>query len=187
MKQALALKLLFGMTLTLWALPASAQSQTAATPQIAVAQAGVRTCLTCHGGDPKVTAILQNPMAVMGDRRTPFAQDGCQGCHGDSAAHAAGKAPFPAIVFKGPNASPVAVRNQVCLGCQSGGRMNWQGSAHEVNNKACSDCHTAHVAKDPVMVKFTQADKCFTCHARERAEFVQVLAPSDARRQSCLL
>jgi DmsE family decaheme c-type cytochrome len=171
MKQTLALKLLLGMALTLGALPASAQSQQPASPQIAVAQAGVRACLTCHGGNPKVTAILQSPMAVMGDRRTPFAQDGCQGCHGDSTAHAAGKAPFPAIVFKGPNASPVAVRNQICLSChESDGRMNWQGSAHEVNNKACTDCHTAHVAKDPVLVKFSQADTCFSCHARERAD-----------------
>jgi DmsE family decaheme c-type cytochrome len=48
--------------------------------------------------------------------------------------------------------------------------MNWKGSAHEENNKACTDCHTAHAAKDPVLVKLTQADVCFTCHARERAD-----------------
>jgi DmsE family decaheme c-type cytochrome len=171
MKQTLALKLVFGMALTLGAFPAWAQSQRPATPQAAVAQAGVKTCLTCHGSDPKVTAILQSPMAMTGDKRTPFAQDGCQGCHGDSADHAAGKAPFPAIVFKGPNASPVKARNEVCLSChESGERMNWVGSAHEVNNKACTDCHTAHAAKDPVTVRFTQAETCFTCHARERAD-----------------
>jgi DmsE family decaheme c-type cytochrome len=176
MKRTLALKLLLGLVFVLWALPALAQSpqpttQKPATPQAAVALAGVKTCLGCHGGDPKVMGIMDSKMAVMGDRRTPFAQDGCQGCHGDSAAHAAGKAPYPAIVFKGPHASPVAVRNEACLSChEGGGRMNWQGSAHEVNNKACTDCHTAHVAKDPVLVKFTQADQCFTCHARERAD-----------------
>jgi DmsE family decaheme c-type cytochrome len=176
MKRTLALKLLLGMAFVLWAFPALAQSpqpttQKPATPQAAVALAGVKTCLGCHGGDPKVMGIMDSKMAVMGDRRTPFAQDGCQGCHGESSAHAAGKAPYPAIVFKGPHASPVAVRNEACLGChEGGGRMNWQGSAHEVNNKACTDCHTAHVAKDPVLVKFTQADQCFSCHARERAD-----------------
>ncbi|HUZ62147.1 MAG TPA: hypothetical protein VMU82_00380, partial [Acetobacteraceae bacterium] len=78
MKQTLAFKLLFGMALTLGALPASAQAQQSTAPQQAVAAASVRTCLTCHGSDPKVTAILHSPMAAMGDPRTPFAQGGCE-------------------------------------------------------------------------------------------------------------
>jgi DmsE family decaheme c-type cytochrome len=170
MKQTLARTLLFGIALTLVAFAASAQQRPAA-PRTAVAQAEVQTCLTCHGTDPKVTAILGSRMAVMGDQRTPFASGGCEGCHGDSADHKAGKAPFPSIVFKGPNASPVAVRNQVCSGCHEGGtHINWKGSAHEINNKACTDCHTAHSAKDPVMSKLTQPEVCFTCHTRERAD-----------------
>ena len=181
MKQTLALTLLFAMALIIGPFPASAQS-----PQAAVAQAGVRTCLTCHGSDPKVTAILQSPMAVMGDRRTPFAQGGCEGCHGESSAHMAGKAPSPAVVFKGPNASPVAVRNQICSGCHEGSEhMNWQGSAHEVNGKACTDCHTAHAAKDPVTVKLTQAEVCFTCHARERADCSSTRTTRCARARWC--
>ena len=60
MKQTFALKLLLGMTFTLGAVPALAQSQQLATPQVAVAQAGVKTCLTCHGGDPKVMGIMQS-------------------------------------------------------------------------------------------------------------------------------
>jgi DmsE family decaheme c-type cytochrome len=171
MKQTFALTLLFAMMLTIGVFPASAQSPRTAAPQIAVAQSGVRTCLTCHGSDPKVTAILQTPMAVVGDRRTPFAQGGCESCHGDSAAHSAGKARFPTIVFKGPNASPVAVRNEVCSGCHEGSmHMNWQGSAHEVNNVACTDCHDPHAAKDPMLIKIAQVEVCFTCHARERAD-----------------
>jgi DmsE family decaheme c-type cytochrome len=171
MKQRLALKLLVGIALTLGAFSASAQPRQVVTPGQISAQDNVKTCLTCHGGDPKVTAILQSPMAILGDQRTPFAQGGCEGCHGNSAAHMAGKAPFPAVVFKGPNASPVAVRNEVCANCHRAGlQMNWKGSAHETNNKACTDCHTAHAAKDPVLVKLTQPDVCFTCHARERAD-----------------
>ena len=131
----------------------------------------MRTCLTCHGSDPKVTAILHSPMAVMGDPRTPFAQGGCTTCHGASADHIAMKAPYPPIVFDGPHASPVAVRNQVCLTChQAGLRMNWQGSQHQRNDIACTDCHTVHAAKDPVLVKATQPQKCFTCHAEQRAD-----------------
>jgi DmsE family decaheme c-type cytochrome len=172
MTQKLALKLLFGVALTLGALAAPAQSQQTAAPQQAVAQASVQTCLTCHGGDPKVTAILQSPMAVMGDPRTPFAQGGCESCHGDASAHLAGKAMFPSVVFVGPHKSPVEVRNQVCQGCHQGDPMviNWTGSSMQRAGVACTDCHTAHAAKDPVMVKATQAEVCFTCHASQRAD-----------------
>ena len=171
MKQTLALKLLFGMALTLGALPAYAQAPQPTAVMPGFTANGERTCLTCHGGDPKVTVILQNPMAVKGDPHTPFAREGCEGCHGPSGDHAAGKAPFPAIVFKGPNASPVEVRNAVCLPChQAGLRMNWQGSQMERAGLACTDCHTAHTAKDPILVKATQPEKCFTCHAEQRAD-----------------
>ena len=176
MKKNLALKLLFSLALTLWALPGFARSLHGTVlpptaPQIAVSEASVKTCLTCHGSDPKVTAILQNPMAMTGDPRTPFAEGGCITCHGDSADHVAMKAPYPQIVFKGPHESPVAVRNKVCLTChQAGLRMNWQGSQHQRNDIACTDCHTVHTAKDPVLTKITQPEVCFTCHAEQRAD-----------------
>ena len=172
MKQKLALKLLFGVALTLGTLPATAQSQQTPAAQQAVAQAGVQTCLTCHGGDPKVTAILQNPMAVMGDPRTPFARGGCIACHGPSDNHLAMKAPYPDVVFAGPHKSPAEERNQVCLSCHQGDQMviNWQGSSMQRAGVACTDCHTAHTAKDPVLVKATQPQVCFTCHADIRAD-----------------
>ncbi|HEY1932646.1 MAG TPA: DmsE family decaheme c-type cytochrome [Acetobacteraceae bacterium] len=170
MKRLLALTLLLAMALMLESLPAAAQQPASASPQAAVAAADVRTCLTCHGGDPKVQAILHSPMAAMGDPRTPFAQGGCEGCHGPSLDHAQGKAPYPAVVFEGPHASPVAVRNEMCLGCHQGSeRMNWQGSVHQRNDVACTTCHTAHSARDPMLVKIDQPEKCFTCHNDIRA------------------
>jgi DmsE family decaheme c-type cytochrome len=146
--------------------PAAAQQ-----PVPAMAQGGEQTCLKCHGGDPKVTAILQSPMAVKGDPRTPFGQGGCQVCHGDSLDHIGLKKPFPDVVFKGKNISPAAVRNQVCLTChQAGLRMNWQGSQHANNEVACTNCHTVHIRKDPVLVKLSQPQVCFSCHAEQRAD-----------------
>jgi DmsE family decaheme c-type cytochrome len=169
MKRIFVLAVLFVMAL-LQAAPSLAQQLPPAAPMRAVAQADVRTCLTCHGSDPKVQAILNSPMANMGDPRTPFAQGGCEGCHGPSSAHAQGKAPYPAVVFEGPHASPVATRNEVCLNChQAGERMNWQGSIHQRNDVACATCHTAHAARDPILVKIEQPEKCFTCHNSVRA------------------
>ena len=171
MTRTLALKLLLAMALTLLALPAHAQAPQRVATLPGFAPNGERTCLTCHGGDPKVTAILQSPMAMKGDPRTPFAGAGCEGCHGPSADHAAGKVAWPEVVFKGPHASPVSARNAVCLAChEDGERINWVGSRMQREGVACTDCHTAHVKKDPVLARATEPDICFTCHSRIRAD-----------------
>jgi DmsE family decaheme c-type cytochrome len=152
---------------------AAAEAQPAA-----YAPDGAATCLKCHDrGALDATAIFKTPHGVKGDSHTPFAQNGCETCHGASPAHykatpAEGeKRPSPAVVFKGENASPVAERNKVCLGCHENGlRMDWKGSQHEGSQVACTNCHTVHVQKDPVLVKASQPDKCFTCHAARRAD-----------------
>lgn len=160
-------------TLSAWAQSPAAPAQTAMTAGAGPGSGAgpASTCLKCHGNEAAVTPILQTPHAVRGDKRTPFAQDGCESCHGDSSKHVASRANPPAIVFKGKNISPVAERNEACLTCHtSTARMNWQGSAHEVNDKACTDCHTLHASKDPILVRATQSEKCFTCHVRQRNE-----------------
>jgi DmsE family decaheme c-type cytochrome len=138
---------------------------------------GSATCMQCHNSAP-VSDILKTPHAMKGDARSPFGQQGCESCHGPSDAHAAGFAKGspaePGIRFNGANASPVSQRNEVCLSChQDSKRMDWEGSKHQNNNVACVSCHTIHVAKDPVLVKATQPEKCFTCHAQQRAESFQ--------------
>ncbi len=142
---------------------------------------GEKTCLTCHNSHP-VDFILQTPHAVKGDPHSPFGQQGCESCHGPSADHAkmkmgsTGTLILPPVLVKKPNVpgadiSPVAERNGACLSChESGLRMNWQGSQHANNDIACTDCHTVHVTKDPVLVRMTQPQKCFTCHVQQRAE-----------------
>lgn len=128
-------------------------------------EGGPKLCLSCHD-DAKVAEILHMPHAVTGDRRTPFAQHGCESCHGPADDHAQNRfKPPPVVMQKGPQQSPVAVRNAPCMSCHQGGlRMNWPGTQHANHNIACNDCHTIHVRKDPILVKVTQAVKCFTCH-----------------------
>ena len=140
---------------------------------------GAATCAKCHDSAP-VTDIYMTPHAVKGDPRSPFAGHECETCHGPSEAHVAShpapgeKKTLASIVFKGPDASPVSARNEVCLSChQNGLRMNWAGSQHQNNNMACVSCHTIHVKKDPILVKATQPDICFSCHAEQRALTLQ--------------
>lgn len=135
-----------------------------------VAGGAAETCLKCHN-DTKVNPILQTPHALKGDKHTPFGQQGCESCHGSSAQHVASRSNKPEVIFKGANISPVEERNQVCLSChQSGARINWQGSQHASNDTACTNCHQVHVHRDPVLIKQTQAEKCFTCHAEQRSQ-----------------
>ena len=165
------LALLSGILTALGGLPALAQTTAAAPAQPAYAGGGPQTCLKCHNTDSHVMQILLTPHATKGDLHSPFGQDGCESCHGPSAAHVASRKNEPAIVFKGPAISPVRQRNQQCLSCHEAGlRMNWQGSQHQRNDIGCTDCHTIHVAKDPVLVRATQPQKCFTCHAEQRAD-----------------
>lgn len=174
MLKGLILFLLCGLLMPLAGTgPASAQSTLTATrPGAATAgvPSGIATCMKCHD-DAHVSEILQTPHAVKGDRHTPFAQGGCESCHGDSSAHLASRSAPPSVVFKGPHKSPIAVRNEPCLTChQSGLRINWKGSQHDTNDVGCTDCHTVHARKDPVLVKFTQPAQCFTCHTTQRAQ-----------------
>ena len=133
-----------------------------------------KACLNCHD-DPVVTGILHTAHAVKGDARTGMAEQGCQSCHGESAAHMVKPADgqpraLPGVVYAGAHASPVADRNKLCLGChETAAADHWQGSAHASADIACSSCHASHPAQDPVRAKTTQAPICFTCHAEQRA------------------
>lgn len=137
----------------------------------------VATCLKqCHDNEP-VTFILETPHSVKEDKRTPFAQHACETCHGASPEHTDVTSTPPAIVFKGPKASPVATRNEVCMQChQTGLRLHWTGSQHESRSVACTDCHNIHAKEQRVLNRATQADVCFTCHKSQRAQVRRISA-----------
>jgi DmsE family decaheme c-type cytochrome len=171
---------LFSLAGTVHAQGAEPAKPASAAPAAALySDRGSATCLKCHDGAP-VTHIFQTPHSVKGDAKSPFGQHECESCHGPSQAHASAvtkpgeKRVLPSVVFVGKNVSPVAERNKVCLTChQNNLRMDWHGSQHQNNNLACVSCHTVHAAKDPILVKATQPEKCFTCHASKRAESFQ--------------
>ena len=145
------------------------------------AEGGIETCLECHDETEKhpVLSILATPHAVLGDSRTPLAQQHtCETCHGPSAAHVDEESTPVDVVF-GKNA-PAGPQNEKCLSCHQGGlRMGWAGSKHELENVPCAACHTVHAREDRVLaknidpMKFTregQAGVCFQCHLEKRAQ-----------------
>lgn len=136
---------------------------------------GADSCLECHD-TPHVEQILNTPHAQSGDIRTPFASHDCETCHGASPEHtrkAEGQLTRtpPKIVFGKNSPTPVSEQNAVCLNCHEGGlRMNWTASPHHTADVPCASCHTVHANKDPVLVKTTQPETCYTCHVEQKAQ-----------------
>jgi DmsE family decaheme c-type cytochrome len=169
MRKTLLTVLLGGLVVAAGSMTASAQTKPAVQAK-PYAPEGPTTCLTCHD-DQQQAPVLSSVHGVQGDSRTPMAQHGCESCHGPSPEHLSSRTAAPGVLFNGRFASPPAVQNAMCLSChQAGLRMNWQGSQHATNDVTCSSCHTIHVRKDPILVKTTQPQKCFTCHTEQRAD-----------------
>src|SRR3954470_23400448 len=120
---------------------------------------GDAKCTRCHdeSDDYPVLAIGQTRHGVKADSRTPS----CTNCHGESERHmnkpeGVTERPRPERLFRGKNASDVATRNGACLSChESGLRTLWQGSRHESDGVACTNCHQVHVPRDAVLTKAT--------------------------------
>ena len=141
---------------------------------------GADTCLKCHDEDYKypIYPVFYSKHGDRNDKRTPMAQLQCESCHGPGRAHAT----EPKVGFKRAriisfgtkgSVSPVEQNNQ-CIQCHNNNQhLSWVGSAHETQNVLCVDCHTLHKRKDPVLDKTQQANACYTCHKKQRAEFAR--------------
>jgi DmsE family decaheme c-type cytochrome len=165
---------------------AAASAPASAPPAVAAAPApgpneytakGADTCLKCHDDQSatySAAAIFKGKHAHRGDKRAPFGAGGlqCEACHGPGAAHAKNKKPASINSLKADPERTAAQRNEPCIGCHQGtARIGWHAAAHEQNGVACADCHTMHQDRDAVLAKTTQADVCYTCHKKQRADF----------------
>lgn len=152
---------------------------------------GADTCLTCHveGGDFPVYAIFKSKHGNRADKRTPFAPGNlqCEACHGPGAKHAGSGDKNAINTFEADSFLTPQQRNKFCLACHQGNaRIAWQGSVHESNNLACTDCHKIHAEHDPVLVTATQPDVCYKCHKQQRMDFSKPSAhPVRAGKMAC--
>ena len=164
-------------------LPALGASQAASVDAAVVSKqhlAEDAKCTRCHDENEAkpVLSIFQTPHGVTADPRTPT----CQSCHGPSLAHLAGpvngKIAPPDVRFNndgGYKESGADKRATACLACHSGTqRTHWEGSAHQANGLACSDCHVIHSPVDKVRQRATQPAVCYTCHKDRRADMMKV-------------
>jgi DmsE family decaheme c-type cytochrome len=144
---------------------------------IRLSEKGADTCLECHDDvTPGYSgaAIFKSKHAFRSDKRAPFGPGGlqCEACHGPGARHARSKNPESINSLKASSSQAAQERNLPCLGChQAGARIGWHASVHERSGVACADCHRVHQDRDPVLVKSSEPDVCFTCHLQKQGEF----------------
>ncbi|HTQ75551.1 MAG TPA: DmsE family decaheme c-type cytochrome [Burkholderiales bacterium] len=133
---------------------------------------GADTCLQCHNVEP----FFRTKHARRDDPRTPFAGLQCEACHGPGGSHAKGMASgqmVPITIAFGPNSKQTAAeQNKPCLGChERDARVAWKGSEHQASDLACVSCHQLHTARDRMLIPIAQAERCLTCHIRQRGDF----------------
>ncbi len=144
---------------------------------------GADTCLSCHE-DESVLALFRGAHANPNDPRSPFGhgQLQCEACHGPSGDHTkrvrrGQERPSPSITFAHGADESAEDRNGMCLTCHDGDTgFGWHGNDHDTNDLACSDCHTAHTAADPILATATQPEVCFDCHQQQRTQTMKPYA-----------
>ena len=107
--------------------------------------AGDPVCADCHD---EVAAGMTNQIHM---RIQPFEvggrQVGCEGCHGDGAAHMEEGDATLIRTFANWTPNDVAA----CVDCHgTKGMAEWNASTHAIENVACGACHGIHAAKQPL-------------------------------------
>ncbi|GAA5174105.1 DmsE family decaheme c-type cytochrome [Niveibacterium umoris] len=160
---------------------AKAAAPAVASPGTQYSAKGADTCLECHDADSDTAnfttaGIFKGKHGNPKNAHSPFGQKGmqCEACHGPGDRHSTQKSKRTETInsLKANSWMPVAERNEVCLSCHLNRSRNaWHAEVHDRNQLACTDCHKLHVGKDPVLVKQTESEVCFTCHKKQRADF----------------
>jgi len=126
-------------------------------------------CVDCHIADfdPAVQRLENTIHGNLAPGNTT-----CIACHGPSPKHGESPNENPPDVSFGPRwPTDPESRNTRCLGCHEPGQhMAWVGSAHQQENLACNNCHSAHRQKDLALDRQETEQLCLNCHPRVRSE-----------------
>lgn len=129
---------------------------------------GSETCAECHS-DHFEQLKQSSKHGKSSDPHSPFADWGCETCHGPGGEHVINEGPA-AVAFAIKEPSPAHIRNAMCLQCHQGEiRIEWYASLHEGEDLACNDCHNIH-KPDQVLERTTQTEVCYTCHKDKQAQ-----------------
>jgi DmsE family decaheme c-type cytochrome len=135
---------------------------------------GADTCRACHVVEADHwTRTIHGRLASA--PRSEAQGRGCESCHGPGSQHVADpKQPGSIVAFTRGSRTAVDAQNGLCMECHRGGdRMHWEGSAHERQDLACSDCHNpmAETSAQGLLAKRDVNTTCLSCHPHQRLEF----------------
>jgi DmsE family decaheme c-type cytochrome len=136
---------------------------------------GEKVCGDCHDTEKSLFGHTQHAKLFRENPRNDIEKSVCEACHGPGSLHAVDTKDKRKIIgFDKDWGTPVARQNAQCLTCHDGGqRINWDGSMHDKNKLACSDCHNpmARFSANGLLKKSGITETCQTCHQQQRAEF----------------
>ncbi|MGI9291209.1 MAG: cytochrome c3 family protein [Gammaproteobacteria bacterium] len=145
-----------------------------AVPAAKFTEQGTERCLECHAGE-NMTLIADSPHGNTDNPHTPYAQRGCESCHGKGSLHvsrARGGSGFPALIQFKRRGSSVEVQNEACLNCHEFDMgelegMQWTGSLHDTGRMTCGSCHSIHSTENVVASREGQKQNCSRCHEEQ--------------------
>ena len=124
-----------------------------------------KKCVECHEEYIRTFATTKMGMALP--------DGGCEKCHGPMSKHLDAPRQEPPLVVNLSKKSNLTgdQKATVCTQCHEGGlQLNWQMSSHASEGYTCTDCHNIMKVVDPVRVRTTQANVCFTCNEEQRTD-----------------
>ncbi|MFY9583322.1 MAG: DmsE family decaheme c-type cytochrome [Candidatus Acidiferrales bacterium] len=135
------------------------------------AYAGAEACKTCHEDIYKKFEKTPHWKTTFWKRSGSEAM-GCESCHGPGADHVnSGGDKTKIFIFKKATTKQISER---CLDCHQYGEehSNFTRSMHRINDVSCTDCHSAHHAKESQFLLVQgQPQLCYTCHLEIKPQF----------------
>ena len=123
-------------------------------------------CAACHEDVVNRFAATRHGKAM---EHGAWGEMKCQSCHGDAVEHVGSADPEK---IKNPVKLSLLEKNDTCLACHANKPHTrfWAGSAHDISNVSCLDCHSVHEAKsrEKLLKATSEAELCYTCHADQR-------------------
>lgn len=143
---------------------------------------GTETCLfKCHEHDKLNEYFKKSVHAEQINKETALPLVNCETCHGpgsiaiENIKEINGKKQCDYDALINIKKLPAEAKNLICLKCHTiSSTLNtvfFRGSVHEINNVACSDCHKLHQSPLQKVSFYEQADMCFNCHKKIKAQF----------------
>jgi len=153
------------------ALPLAAQNGRTTDAQYTAT--GTESCLRCHAGE-NIATMAETAHGDTTDPHAPFAQQGCESCHGPGSLHvsrARGGAGFPALLRFGDRKTRPE-QTAACLNCHGKDMgqtkaMAWTSSLHDTPRMTCVSCHQLHSTEKPLATRTGQIENCGRCHEEQ--------------------